>query len=438
LPEEMTGPPSGSGREGEPSAGEPTADRSDRSDGPSPDGRWWQDLPPKPEIAAPPEPQAWPGVSSGPPGSIGWYPYAADPAGQDPGRPRRSPLVLVAVLSLLLGLAGGVAGALLVGRGQPEQTTVVRSPLPPPRASGGRGSIVSVAAAVLPSVVSIDVRGTTTEVEGSGFVYDGNGRVVTNNHVIEPARQGGEIKVSLPSGQSVSATIVGSSPSYDLAVLQLHHPSRLSPATLGTSEDVQVGQVVVAIGSPLGLNSTVTSGIISATHRPVTAGGQGETSYINALQTDAAINPGNSGGPLVDLSGRVIGVNSAIATVNPTASQAGNIGVGFSIPIDQVRRTVRQIIETGHAEYPVIGAQVSVEQGFGGARVENVEAGSPAERAGLQRGDVIEQIEGQHVSDGVELIVDIRSYEPGQRVTLTFVRDGARRSTHVVLGKQIG
>ncbi len=299
--------------------------------------------------------------------------------------------------------------------------------------------MIDVANKVLPSVVSIDVRGADAEVTGSGFVYDDGGRIVTNNHVIEPAGNDGEIRVVLADGSQRAATVVGRSPSYDLAVLRLKDDSDLVPATLGKSEPVQVGQSVVAIGSPLGLNATVTSGIISATHRPVTAGGEGETSYINALQTDAAINPGNSGGPLVDLDGFVIGVNSAIATVGGSSDQqAGSIGVGFSIPIDQVSRTVDEIIETGEAQYPVIGAQVSVLTGFGGAKVQEVSSASPAAKAGLVEGDLIKEIDGVVVDNGVELIVSIRSFEPGDTVTLTVLHEGDTARVEIVLGKAVG
>lgn len=348
----------------------------------------------------------------------------------------------MAILSLVLGLAGGAAGALLVDQSDADQAQppTVSSPSPALVAGGGADSpVVAVADKVLPSVVSLDVRGSAIEVTGSGFVYDGDGDVVTNNHVIEPAVNGGQIIVSLPDGRTVTGTIVGRSPAYDIAVIKLAEYGNLTKVTLGSSRDVQVGESVVAIGSPLGLNSTVTSGIISATQRPVTAGGEGETSYIDALQTDAAINPGNSGGPLVDLAGQVIGVNSAIATVGGSVGkQTGNIGVGFSIPIDQVTHTVQQILRTGHAEYPVIGAQVSVANGHDGATVESVTRGSPAADAGLRSGDVIKSIDGQDVADGVELIVKIRSFEPGQKVSLVYVRDSSPRSTYVVLGKKVG
>ncbi len=348
------------------------------------------------------------------------------------------------MLALLFGLGGGAAGAFLIH--QSEDPVAAPPPIRPDITSsgpvaGGHGAspVVGVAGKVLPSVVSIDVRGTQVEVTGSGFVYDGSGRIVTNNHVVEPAANGGEIAVSLPDGSNRAASIVGRSPSYDIAVLQVQDTSGLVPATLGRSEPVQVGQTVVAIGSPLGLNATVTSGIISATHRPVTAGGEGETSYINALQTDAAINPGNSGGPLVDLDGFVIGVNSAIATIgNSSSQQSGSIGVGFSIPIDQVSHTVDEIIATGHAEYPVIGAQVSVVPGFGGAKVQQVTAASPADHAGIVEGDLIRAVDDIAVNDGVELIVSIRSFEPGDTVTLTVEHNGDMSHVELVLGKKTG
>ncbi len=360
----------------------------------------------------------------------------------------------MAVLAVLLGLGGGAAAAWLVNETSDPQNDVSGTPLTqrpdgpqitssgPSAGNGGGGdasSVVDVAAKLLPSVVSIEVRGSELEVSGSGFVYDRAGHVVTNNHVIEPAAESGEIVVSLPDGDRVSATLVGRSPSYDLAVIKLEESPDLTPATLGRSEGVAVGQSVVAIGSPLGLNSTVTAGIISATQRPVTAGGEGETSYINALQTDAAINPGNSGGPLVDLDGSVIGVNSAIATVDgATAQQSGNIGVGFSIPIDQVVHTVEQIIQTGHAEYPVIGAHVSTTTGVGGAKVQTIDDDSPAERAGIESGDLIKEVNGQVVNDGIELIVKIRSFEPGDTVTFKVLHGGSTSSVDVVLGKQVG
>ena len=409
-------------------------------------------------------PQQWvgpsgtwpPDVGAAPPPGSGLMPMAAYQAAGPPApaeaRRGRVPWVPVVVLALLVGLGGGVGGALLVDAGKDaddrsapstSSPTDPQEPAPTPTApvAGGPGlsPVIAVAAKVLPSVVSLDVEGARSEVSGSGFVYDNEGHVVTNNHVIEPAAADGDITVSLSDGREVNAEIVGRSPAYDLAVIKLDEPPGVPAVSLGSSDGVAVGQSVVAIGSPLGLNATVTSGIISATQRPVTAGGRGETSYINALQTDAAINPGNSGGPLVDLDGRVIGVNSAIATLGSAADdQAGNIGVGFSIPVDQVISTVEQILETGHAEYPIIGAQVSVENDTAGARVQDVSTDSPAQQAGLEDGDLITAINEEEVSDGVELIVKIRSFAPGETVTLEVSRGGQVESYDVVLGSQIG
>jgi putative serine protease PepD len=391
------------------------------------------------------------------PQAVGRHPQPPQPAHRDPawGYPagpqqRRGGATAwpIALAALVLGLVGGAVGAGIVVSGDNDTggsvtSTTVTVPVitsSGPIAGGAKSNpVVNVANKVLPSVVSIDVRGTSQEVTGSGFVYDADGRVVTNNHVIEPAAKEGSIRVILPNGSVRSASIVGSSPSYDIAVIKLSNPSGLVPATLGHSERVRVGETVVAIGSPLGLNATVTSGIISATHRPVTAGGSGETSYINALQTDAAINPGNSGGPLVDLDGFVIGVNSAIATLGTaTGGQSGSIGVGFSIPIDQVKHTVREIIDTGHAEYPVIGAQVSVAHTLDGAEVTDITNASPADQAGLQVGDVITAVEGDRIADGVELIVTIRSYEPGDVITITVDRGGETQKVDVTLAQQVG
>jgi putative serine protease PepD len=381
----------------------------------------------------------------------GWSLGSGPP--EQPSRSSRVPWVPLALVTVLLGLGGGAIGATLVDALRGDSTTSATSTATQDSSAGGpisgssatRGSaggdspVVGVAQRVLPSVVSIDVVGSSVHVSGSGFAYDRDGHIVTNNHVIEPAVSGGTIKVTLPDGRELPASIVGRSPTYDLAVLSVDG-ARLSPATLGSSDDVQVGETVVAIGSPLGLNSTVTSGIISATHRPVTAGGSGETSYLNALQTDAAINPGNSGGPLVNLDASVIGVNSAIATVGggSTQRESGNIGVGFAIPIDQVQTTVEQIISTGHAVYPIIGAEVSVDPGYDGARIEQVSESSPAEAAGIQPGDVVTQVNGEPVHDGIELIVLIRTFEPGQTITLSVDHDGTTTPVRVVLGKKVG
>ncbi|MDQ3104432.1 MAG: trypsin-like peptidase domain-containing protein [Actinomycetota bacterium] len=348
------------------------------------------------------------------------------------------------VVSLVVGLVGGLLGAVLALAGSDDPGVAARpaaaapeldpdrAPLPP-----SNTNVTKVADRLLPSVVQVKVAVGGRGATGSGFVLDDRGHVVTNAHVVGEAAPAGQISVVLSGGDERDAELVGFSAAYDLAVLQVERDG-LEPAGLGSSGALRVGQPVVAFGSPLGLTSTVTSGIVSALERPVSAGGSGEASYINAIQTDAAINPGNSGGPLVDLRGRVVGVNSAIATVGGAlGGQAGNIGVGFAIPIDQVRVTVSQLIRTGAASYPIIGAEVNTATSVG-ARISRVDPDSPAEQAGLEPGDVVVEIDGQPVEDGIELIVEIRSHVPGDTVTVAYLRDGQRDVTGVVLGEQEG
>jgi putative serine protease PepD len=202
---------------------------------------------------------------------------------------------------------------------------------------------------------------------------------------------------------------------------------------------MRVGDTVVAIGSPLGLSSTVTSGIISATDRPVTTGDQNQSSYINAVQTDAAINPGNSGGPLVNLRGQVVGVNSAIATTGGSiGGESGNIGVGFAIPMEQVRITASEILATGKARYPVIGANVNTGAKSDGAEVVDVPSGTPAAAAGLRKGDIVTGVDGKQITDGISLIVAIRSHQPGETVTLDVKRAGGGTKVRVTLDGKVG
>ena len=236
--------------------------------------------------------------------------------------------------------------------------------------------------------------------------------------------------------------MVGRSSVYDLAVLDVDGAESLEPAALGASQVLHVGDPVIAFGAPLGLSQTVTSGIVSALNRPVTTSGESDddSSYINAVQTDAAINPGNSGGPLVNLAGEVVGVNSAIATNGGAAGEAGNIGVGFAIPIEQVRTTVDQILRTGEAEYPVIGAQVRTggEPDSEGATITEVMPDTPAERAGLKKDDVITAVGDQPVSDGIALIVAIRTHLPGETVTMSVLRGGKEQTVEVELDGKVG
>jgi putative serine protease PepD len=269
-------------------------------------------------------------------------------------------------------------------------------------------------------------------------VIESSGYILTNNHVVAGAADGGTLSVTLNSGKSYDATIIGRDTSYDLAVIKIK-ALNLPALQFGNSDNVKVGDAVIAVGSPLGLSGTVTSGIISAKNRAVTAGdGTGESSFINALQTDAAINPGNSGGPLVDATGSVIGVNSAIASLGSSfGSQSGSIGLGFAIPINQARKTADQLIKTGKATYPIIG--ISIDRNFTGpgAKIADtpgaIRAGGPAEKAGLAIGDVITKFDGKSIANADELIVAIRSRGVGDQVSLSYLRSGVSHEASVTL-----
>ncbi|MCX6425875.1 MAG: trypsin-like peptidase domain-containing protein [Actinobacteria bacterium] len=294
-------------------------------------------------------------------------------------------------------------------------------------------SISALAAKVLPSVVSISTRNGTEGGTGTGFVIRSDGYLLTNNHVVAGVVGGGSLRVSFNDGKTVNGKIVGTDSAYDLAVIKVDLKN-LSALQFGDSDKVKVGDSVIAIGSPLGLAGTVTSGIISAKDRAVTAGSRtSEGSFINALQTDAAINPGNSGGPLVDKSGAVIGINSAIATLDASSSQTGSIGLGFAIPINQARRTAEQLIKTGKSSHPVIGVSLDTRYSGGGARIAEVLAGSPAAKAGIVAGDTIVGIDGKSVDTADELIVAVRAKQPGDSVKLLLSANGSRRTVTVVL-----
>ena len=362
-------------------------------------------------------------------------------------------LPVVAVIALVVGVLGGVVGGIAhreitdndtpgsVDEGLAGVDTVELPPL-----DVDEGSVRAVAEELLPSTVQVSAAldGEDGGATGSGFVLDKQGHIITNNHVIESAAESDDtIEVVDSEGERYEASVVGRSPVYDLAVLFAPDATDLEPAALGRSETLRVGDGVVAIGSPLGLSSTVTAGIVSALNRPVTTGSANdEASYINAVQTDAAINPGNSGGPLVNLRGQVVGVNSAIATNGggTVDGQAGNIGVGFAIPVEQVRVTADQILRDGEARYPVIGAEVRTggsDEGDG-AELQKVLADTPAEDAGLEVGDVVIEVDGQRVTDGISLIVSIRTHVPGEQVEFTYVRNGQERTTTVELGSETG
>lgn len=297
-------------------------------------------------------------------------------------------------------------------------------------------SIAALAARVIPAVVSISVKAPTGSDTGSGFFLDSNGLILTNNHVVERGAVSGTITVELSDGKKYPAKLIGRDNSYDLAVLKIDVTSAPT-LQLGNSDLVQVGDAVIAIGSPLGLSGTVTSGIISSKNRAVTTGnGSGETSFINAIQTDAAINPGNSGGPLVDATGAVIGVNSAIATLG-SGTQSGSIGLGFAIPINQAKKTVEQLIKTGSATYPIMGISVDIRFTGTGALISSEGVGitpnGPAARAGLKVGDVIIKFDGVNISNSDELIVAIRSHSVGDKVKVVYTRNNVTNEVVVTL-----
>jgi len=349
-------------------------------------------------------------------------------------------LVLTVVASLVAGGLGGVVATRLLDDARPVSANL-------PTASVEHGDVeltgvAAIAEAVLPSVVAIEVRTPLGGNTGSGFVLRSDGYVLTNNHVVAPAATGGDIVVVFADGSEEEAELVGATSAYDLAVVKVDRDG-LTPLVLGDSDRVVVGQPVVAIGAPLGLESTVTSGIVSALHRPVTAGDPNAPAFIDAIQTDAAINPGNSGGPLVNTDGEVIGVNSAIAQAPGTnRANAGSIGLGFAIPSNQARRTAEELIETGRATYPVIGALLDVRYVGEGVQVSTepqgstppITPGGPADRAGIEPGDVILAIDGRPVTAADELIVAIRARAPGDAVVLTVREDdGTTRDVRVVL-----
>lgn len=294
----------------------------------------------------------------------------------------------------------------------------------------------AIASLVTPSVVSISVNAPSGSGTGSGSIYRSSGAssfIITNNHVIESAASSGTIKVELTSGQQYLARIVGRDPGYDLAVLRIPI-GNLPSISLGDSSKVSVGDPVLAIGSPLGYASTVTSGIISALNRPVSTGTADAQSYVNAIQTDAAINPGNSGGALVDSAGRLIGVNSIIATLS-SAGSGGNIGLGFSIPINEAKRVIEEIIATGKSTRPVLGVYFDDTYTGIGARIYEVRVNEGASKAGIPTGSIIKSIDGVKIPNAEAAIVKIRSYSPGSVITVVVdLPSGSPGTFRVTLG----
>lgn len=369
-----------------------------------------------------------------------------------PRRGRTGFAAAVVGASLLVGGAAGVGGA-AAWNAYDDDPTLSSSASPSdrttsevvstPDAGAPAGSVEEVAASVLPSVVKLDVSGAQGAGSGSGIILSSDGQILTNDHVAEVAGEDGEITVSFNDGTKASAKVLGTDPLTDTAVLQAEGVSGLTPASIGKSANLDVGEQVVAIGSPFGLESTVTSGIVSALDRPVDVGsdGEGNSTTYPAIQTDAAINPGNSGGPLVDMDGNVIGINSSIRTASTGVVQeeSGSIGLGFAIPIDSVLPIVEQLAAGETPTHARLGITVSdVADSTGaevveGAQIKEITDGSAAGSAGLEAGDVITKVDDRLISSADGLVATIRSYRPGDEVKVTYVRDGESATTTLTL-----
>ena len=378
------------------------------------------------------------------------WPFGPQPAQASPEhpKPKRRGLALVAATALLVGAAGGVGSAAVYSATNDSASTPsVTAPLNGGQAapvSAPDGSVQNAAAKVLPSVVKIGVMTSQGAATGSGIVISKDGLIVTNNHVVASGANGGKISVMLNDGRTVSATIVGTDPLTDLAVIKAS-ADNLKPAVLGKSGDLGVGQGVVAIGSPFGLEATVTSGIVSALNRPVTSGDQEQdsTTVFPAIQTDAAINPGNSGGALIDLAGQVVGINSAIKTAGGSGqSEGGNIGLGFAIPIDQAKPIIDELVAKGKATHARLGVTVGDTQSTDGlqqgATLGEITPGGAADKAGLKSGDVVTAIDGKAIASGDALVAAVRSHRPDDDVTITFTRDGKSQTAKAKLGSDNG
>lgn len=315
------------------------------------------------------------------------------------------------------------------------------------QAKAPAGTVQAVAQKVLPSVVQINVKGGQESGSGTGIIISSDGNILTNNHVVDVAGEDGTITVAFNDGTNTKAEIVGTDPKTDLAVIKVEGKTGLAAASLGSSADLKVGQEVVAIGSPFGLESTVTQGIISALNRPVSSsdgsGASAQRTTFPAVQTDAAINPGNSGGPLVDLQGNVIAINSAIRSGTTTSGDAGSIGLGFAIPIDLAKNVSKQLLAGEKVEHAQIG--VSVENFLGedgitgiGAQVKELTPDGAGEKAGLKVGDVITSVNGSIIPTSEALVAAVRGFNPGEKITLDYTRGSTKDKTEITLGSDGG
>ena len=383
-----------------------------------------------------------------------WTPPTAEPSTttlderRSGGRTRT--VLIAAVVAAVVG--GGIGAGTVVAldsRTRTVQTNIAFSTATAQNSAKIDGSITAAAAKIQPSVVTINVAGSSESGTGSGIILNTDGYIVTNNHVVSVAGTSGQIQVLTSDGQSGTGKIIGTDPSDDLAVIKVDGLKNLTKADFASSAALQVGQSVVAVGAPLGLSNSVTSGIVSNIARPVTTGDSTSTAVFDAIQTDAAINPGNSGGPLVNLNGDVVGINAAIATANSggvqvpgqQTQQSGSIGIGFAIPSDEAARIAGQLIATGQATHAIIGVTVAADstsstsiQTTIGATISAVTAGGAGAKAGLQVGDVVTKVQNQQIITGTDLVAAIRSFAPGQSVSLTFTRSGQSQTVEVTLG----
>lgn len=385
--------------------------------------------------------------SAVPPGALPASPSepSTTSGGSGSGRGRRIGAVVGAgVLIAAIAAGAGYGGAALQSSGDgttvPDGTSALDVPASDVEAP--KGDVEKIAAEVMPSVVQINVRSGQEGGSGSGVVLSSDGEILTNNHVVESASEDGTITVAFSDGTNAEAAILGRDPVTDLAVIKAEGVSGLKPATLGSSAELRVGQDVIAIGSPFGLESTVTTGIVSALNRPVeSSDASGENATVfPAVQTDAAINPGNSGGPLIDLAGNVIGINSAIRT---NSSASGSIGLGFAIPVDLARNVAQQLVEGKTVEHARIGVTVTPateedELTGIGAEIREVEDGGAGDNAGLQAGDIITALNGIPVASSSALVASVRGHQPGDVVEITYLRDGKTETTDVTLDSDGG
>jgi putative serine protease PepD len=370
----------------------------------------------------------------------------------------------LAIAVVSAGIGGAAATAVELGTQTTNGNghTVIGAPSVP-AANMAPGSVEQVASKVVPSVVMLETDLGRQSEEGSGIILSADGLILTNNHVVAaaagpprdpaappggpPGGPGGgpggpapKTTVTFADGRTAPFTVLGADPTSDIAVIRVQGVSGLTPISLGSSSDLRVGQPVVAIGSPLGLSGTVTTGIVSALNRPVSTTGESgnQNTVLDAIQTDAAINPGNSGGALVNMNGQLVGVNSAIATLGADSpdAQSGSIGLGFAIPVDQAKRIADELISSGHASHASLGVQVTNDKGSPGAKVVDVVPGGAASSAGVPKNVIVTKVDDRPISSADALVAAVRSKAPGDKISLTFQDPaGGSRTVPVTLGK---